>query len=103
MTEVNAVEELRAAATAMRDRALAATPAPWDFATDGLVWALPPGDPVSGSSDVADAEHIAGWDPAVALAIADWLESGANPYSCHDREPMLKVARAYLGTTKEAS
>jgi hypothetical protein len=42
-------------------------------------------------------QHCASWTPAVALAVADWLEIGANPYACVDLGPMAAVARAYLG------
>ena len=54
-----------------------------------------------------DAEHLASWHPAVALAVADWLDALARaversgvahhpePASIHDAA--LVVARAYLG------
>jgi hypothetical protein len=56
----------------------------------------------------ANAEHIASWHPAVALAVADWLESTANDVE-HVHDPIynltsttvaraLKAARAYLGS-----
>jgi len=35
-------------------------------------------DPVSGSVEPEDAEHIAGWDPVVALAVAAWLNLAAD-------------------------
>jgi hypothetical protein len=41
--------------------------------------------------------------PAATLAVADWLDTGANPYSCVTREPMIAVATAVLadeGTTE---
>lgn len=48
----------------------------------------------------ADAEHIALWHPAVALAVADWLDaiverdpSGQSV----EAEPALRVARLILG------
>jgi len=41
--------------------------------------------------------HCASWTPAVALAVADWLEIGSNPHACVDLAPMVAVARAYLG------
>jgi hypothetical protein len=41
--------------------------------------------------------HCMSWTPAVALAVADWLTLGANPYACVDLAPMAAVARAYLG------
>jgi hypothetical protein len=40
--------------------------------------------------------HCAAWTPAVALAVAEWLEIGADPYACVDSSPMLAVARAYV-------
>jgi hypothetical protein len=42
-------------------------------------------------------QHCASWTPAAAIAVADWLEVGANPYACVDLAPMAVVARAYLG------
>lgn len=60
----------------------------------------------------ADAEHIASWSPAVAFAVADWLDSEALLWEQADnlpdlaplelrvtlsnREESLAVARAYL-------
>ena len=52
-----------------------------------------------------DADHIASWHPAVALAVADllqiisWMPSFADPT---DMAVALGVARAYLGTSGEA-
>ncbi len=45
----------------------------------------------------AIGEHCESLHPAVALAIADWLEIGSNPHACVDLAPMVAVARAYLG------
>lgn len=66
----------------------------------------------SDTHDSAIAGHMASWDPAVALAVADWLEreAGAHVHFI-DREisvfdlpgmddaPALRVARAYLRET----
>jgi hypothetical protein len=41
-------------------------------------------------------KHCASWTPAVALAVADWLDVGADPYACVDLAPMVAVALAYL-------
>jgi hypothetical protein len=65
----------------------------------------------AGTSLIAD--HVASWHPAVALAVADWLEAKAeqddkgtcdDPRGCcnlceHDYGHIaaLEVARAYLG------
>jgi hypothetical protein len=117
------VETLRRAAALMRERAEVTTPGPWithemdsifvgnqaDGRTSGL-WAI-----VHSSSDCladmkpaaadrvrADAEHIASWDPVVALAVADWLDwvataldDDGHPYP--NEVLALAVARAYLG------
>jgi hypothetical protein len=40
--------------------------------------------------------HCASWTPATALAVASWLDIGANPYACIGLAPMVAVARAYL-------
>lgn len=48
--------------------AKAASPGPWGHRNDGLVWPPRIGDPVSGSTEVEDAEHIARWNPKRVLA-----------------------------------
>ena len=54
----------------------------------------------------ATAEHIASWHPAVALAVADWLDQAAQAHFHGINGPVyvenpraLAVARAYLGET----
>lgn len=118
---------LRQAAALMRERAEKATPGPWEtyrnmhdecFVNDldrrgfGVI-----SNPATGRADYgrADAEHIASWHPAVALAVADWLESVAHGWEQTDQHwnheikhdlgvwkapehhPALAVARTYLG------
>lgn len=125
-------EILRRAANLMRERAGAATPGPWlvdqpgDGAplfignrTDGSVYSTADrmGDLTSAAAAQRrdDAEHIASWHPAVALAVADWLDSmyrrweaAENSLSAmsvramsgglnHPDPDALAVARAYLG------
>jgi hypothetical protein len=113
----------------MRSRADAATAGPW-LVGDGGAWShlYNPSVTTNGSAaDVSadewvaecgpvevrgkqDAEHIASWHPAVALAVADWLEQEADDldsdpeadtYEEHDLVPCIQralaVARAYLG------
>lgn len=101
------LEPLREAARLMRKRAEAATPSPWKATGNSSIEApsgfrgrvvASVGAYESGWPSVADARHIASWHPAVALSIADWLDTGATPNSCVDREPMFRVAHAYLGT-----
>ena len=126
-------DELRQASSLMRERAKAATPGRWrynpdkHFREDGTcrfseaVFTGPPGKEaiavaITGETDdpqsMADAEHIAGMQPAVALAVADWLETEASDYddldvstqhflagdTGGDPAPEIAVARAYLGT-----
>ena len=110
---------LRRAATLMRERAEAATEGPWTrgdidrFAEGPFTVDYADVEPnVCGGIDPADAEHIASWHPAVALAVADWLWETANLIEVHAgtecAEPCLHptcrvidralaVARAYLG------
>lgn len=132
---------LRKAAALMRERAEAATPGPWSAADEhGLLdgaepaWCVSnmrPGyeamSPTEGylgdvaetslgfheARDQRNAEHIAGMHPAVALAVADWLDKAArdmqavvedaNAYGEQVRDltrdfgPALNLARAYLG------
>jgi hypothetical protein len=59
--------------------------------------------------DEEQGPHIASWHPAVALAVADWLDrAAAEEWCCDDckfsddnpqnlAHDALKVARAYLG------
>jgi hypothetical protein len=118
-------ETLRRAAAQMRHRAEAATPGPWRFTDSeaaydvwngGMVVVSADGDPIANCEDewyepdpgepapINDATHIASWHPAVALAVADWLEEAAEdrtyelmPESTYDAA--LAVANAYLGGT----
>lgn len=120
-------EILRRAATLMRERAKAApgdhmeTACAWGkgvgmMRPDGswLIWAPASyGEQEQGVG--AGAAHIASWHPAVALAVADWLDATAQRIEeIHDSLPFsarltlgslnvtageqaLAVARAYLG------
>lgn len=128
-------EVLRRAAALMRERAQAATEGPWSAAdehellpgadpawcvsqmrpgweqmspTDGYVGDL--AETSLGGRDPRDgpnAEHIASWDPLVALAVADWLEDvawdwetegGAYPHlTFNQARHATRVAEAYLG------
>lgn len=97
-------EALRKAANLMRERAEVATSGPWADA-----WL--PEDPdacdgpvvVAAATEVVtewhvtkpDAEHIASWHPAVALAVADWLTVASVDWP--ENPEALAVARAYLG------
>jgi len=127
---VNNAETLRKAASLMRERAEAATAGPWSTyadETDHIVFdQYGIGVQSDASHDVVcysgqvysrDAAHIASWHPAVALAVADWLEVVATRYeSMLDTfapgsragavtaaenvtgwSEALAVARAYLG------
>jgi len=121
---------LREAAALMRSRAEAATPGPWHGHDDGWGgWTLAkPNAPFHelnvlkcGSDDwpptAPDAEHIASWHPAVALAVADWLDEVAQAWGLVEESEegaydwdgfpirfeettdagALAVARAFLG------
>lgn len=126
-------ETLRRAASLMRERAEAVGEGPWES------YSLPDAGPdrwtMTGVGVVGDemghrveamfrpdAEHIASWHPAVALVVADWLETaGADLWAhgplcecgsgCHDCDDSLwqphvrralAVARAYLGEVPDA-
>ncbi len=116
-------EELREAAALMRSRAekAAAQSGPeWTCRVQvaGYAWLEPAHIGLHGYQSTA--EHIASWHPAVALAVADWLDAearkreaiegfdrayGAEPDAgilaarANDIGPALAVARAYLGRT----
>ena len=82
---------------------------------DVLAFTYGPGNEDNDNCD-EDAEHIASWHPAVALAVADWLDKSAETYERleddlrglegvptieqvygYDFTEALTVARAYLG------
>lgn len=103
----------REAATLMRQRAEAADRY-WNADVvpgDSLHLWVPdydPSDPsgqtamqrVVGGAESPLAEHIASWHPAVALAVADWLDAclARDPRALGtEAESALAVARAYLG------
>lgn len=106
------VEELREASRLMRERATAATGGRWNVDGFGtrlpLVWAdydYDGGGSVADALADDDATHIAGMDPTVAIAVADWLEWEAKrPEAEHEsgystggpRLEALAVARTYL-------
>jgi len=69
-------EILRRAAALMRSRAEGATPGPWSY-SDEAVWAAPGFGQICGMGLAGNGVHIASWHPAVALAVADWLEAEA--------------------------
>ena len=123
MTPIQVGDELRAAAKLMRERAEAATPGPWEpdpgnnvsdnvradgrLVIDGGGYARLDGSKpvVYGAALTADAAHIASWHPAVAAAVADWLDRFADPVYCYgpvEYDSALNIARAYLGTSGEA-
>jgi hypothetical protein len=95
---LTAVEQLRAAARSMRERAQAATPGPWS--ADGF--AVEQGNEatvVIAQWMRQDAEHIASWHPVVALAVAAWLDWAAhNGDLGGEMASALAVARTYLGS-----
>lgn len=110
-------DTLREAARLMRKRAEKATPGRWETTDRGLthpgvgmdVHSDLEGSVVAdccgyqGGAGIDDAEHIASWHPAVALAVADWLDAYAERLEVlghaigSNRGQALAVARAYLG------
>jgi hypothetical protein len=107
-------ETIGRAARQMREYAEAATTTAWaptKTRDRSLIyydiWGLDdlgePDEPIAQDVDRADAVHIAGWHPLVALTVAAWLESWAGldvaedrPYS-DDWAHALRIARVYLG------
>lgn len=111
-------EILRRAAALMRERAEAAQPSPWVAFRARATNPLDRAPVIGVTRDLAvdydtdlfatqkcraeDAEHIASWHPAVALAVADWLEQVAEdgPFlTAQVKDKAATVARAYLGGT----
>jgi hypothetical protein len=105
------------AAALMRQRAEAASDGPWEALALGsegyAVLAERPAEDRRRSrlrvarlgwedwdTDRANAEHIASWPPAVAVAVADWLDAEADAVeglASSLSDYALAVARAYLG------
>lgn len=114
----------------MRERAEAATSGPWEFRPRRGFQSMGHDPATIGFTDEAgyfvmvregtwateaDMGYMASWPPAVALAVADWLESAAGALSppvpesaldvvdagrmiaVADEGHALTVARAYLG------
>lgn len=113
---------LREAATLMRQRAEAATDGGFGWHIGGLaggneIWAHRDAagydswmvattatrlNPNPGTTGLDDATHIASWHPAVALAVADLLDTAADhgevgDYGPDEWDALTAVARAYLG------
>lgn len=110
-------ERLREAAALIRERAEAASSAPWHVEagsagrqSDGSPWpalyvAHADRVPRFRTHSVSDASHIASWHPGVAFAVADWLDttadhSDATGGHCVCDDAALAVADAYLGATQ---
>ena len=119
-------ETLRSAAKLMRERASAATPGPWEYVNDfdithgyeinehgraqaNWIATVDAGDDELDEAGMLplNAAYIASMHPAVALAVADWLENEARaaeaiPGDSPVLGPLIRhalaTARAYLGT-----
>lgn len=124
-------EILREAAALMRERAEGAadrSPSPWLLGTEdptgkvfaaGVVTLTDHNEELSVAEGFSaqECQHIASWHPAVALAVADWLDATAAEHESDAVDPRLceffaefntaadiaaiTVATAYLG--QEAS
>lgn len=114
---MTAAETLRTAARLMRERASVARAGRWFADGPDILAHWQHDDRYIGTCDavpspdgnVLNADHIASWDPTVALAVAAWLEEQAeqldNPASywlsksyARRNERALAVAHAYLNT-----
>lgn len=114
---MSAAETLRRAASQMREKAENATQGRWHHVAEvGIAagfnsWTLATTHHLRGLDEsYADAEHIAGWHPAVALAVADWLDKQAADLDTVDagvgtvtdewraaNDAAVTFARTYLG------
>jgi hypothetical protein len=108
-------DTLRRAATLIRERAEKATPGPWGWtwfdgthAAREVTYAVAPAVARTNrwKTGFDNAEHIASWHPAVALAAATWLEHEADraehqPWTDDVTEQALAFATAYLGEEME--
>lgn len=118
MTDPGPAAELREAAKRLRKLATAATPGPWsvteqhgrdiaDEAWSDVRVSSPAGDvAITYLSNVIEGgdeneAYIASMHPAVALAVADWLDRFADLLYCYgpaEFDHALAIARAFLGT-----
>ncbi len=103
---MTATETIREAAQQIRRRAEAATGENWNSDHGEQVYTVdtdtPTPDNVLSGRSPADVAHAAGWGPATALAVADWLdleasmaEKRGNSGEGHTFHA-TSVARAYL-------
>jgi hypothetical protein len=104
--------ELRAAASLMRERAGLVPPSPW-FIHGRQVTTHDGCNVISDSGRPERTQYIASMHPAVALAVADWLENEADAADLVQRTAIdphemlglpdrhaLAVARAYLESAR---
>lgn len=99
-TPTSPADTLREAATLIRERANGSTAGPWSAAeqTHGEWYGLQSQWTALGNVfEKTEADHIASWHPAVALAVADWLEDAARVPDLWVNPAALTVARTYLG------
>src|SRR4051812_1207897 len=112
MDTTTSTETLRRAAALMRERAMRARAGSWSVGgtTDGTAAVIAQWESgrdvaiCTGSlpdGNLANAEHIVSWEPAVALAVADLLGRVADDYPIAQygywSECALTIARTYLG------
>jgi hypothetical protein len=110
VTDPDVEGRLRHAAALIRDRANAARAGRWEAAGSDVAarWQTGP-RPVAlcvGSlpeGNVINAEHVASWDPAVALEVADLLVTAADWKAAYPWSPApwvraaTRIADTYLG------
>jgi len=77
--------QLRAAAKLMRDRASLVPPPPWYVGLHDIT-THSGHDVIASSGLTVRAQYVASWHPAIALAVADWLDDVAT-----DADEMLKL------------
>jgi len=73
-------DDLRAVAAEIRGKAKRATNRRTWVADGYDVFHEPTGDRLAEFTYPGDAGHFVAWNPAVALAVADWLDAVANNY-----------------------
>ena len=69
------VDLLRRAAARLRELSMAAHGGRWTTSPEHTIEGGIPIMTIASAKSGFEADHIAAWDPAVALAVADWLES----------------------------
>lgn len=113
MTAESPIDTIRRAAALIRQRAEAATAGTWQVESDGAgtLWVQTTMAPIACAGDeadpsvAADAEHVASWHPAVALAVAEAFAHQADDMDDYGavEKPLERVDGTFTTVVKDES